>query len=111
MNNQYLQVIAYYYAKQGMGDSVNQALIELAEATRTEPDNLSYQFFRSTENSDHFVILEQYQTADGLEAHRQTAHFQRIGVAVITPLLDRKHVESIFVTQGDNSPNQGRRQL
>ncbi|MEY0230714.1 putative quinol monooxygenase [Providencia manganoxydans] len=107
MNNGYLQVIAYYYAKQGMGEHVNQALIELAAATRTEPDNLSYQFFRSTENSDHFVILEQYQTANGLEAHRQTEHFQRIGVSIITPLLDSKQVESIFVTQGNNSLNQG----
>ncbi len=99
MENMHLQVIAYYFAKKYQGDKVNEALIQLARATRDEPENLSYEFFRSTEDCDRFVILETYRSANGLELHRQTEHFQKIGVQVITPLLERKDVQSFLVQE------------
>jgi len=96
----YLQVIAHYYAKAGNGDAVAARLAELAVATRTEPKNLSYGYFRSPENPDHFVILEQYSDADGLALHRDAPHFQRIGVGMIIPLLERREVSSYMVEEG-----------
>lgn len=101
MGNTHLQVIAWYFVRESMGDKVDEALRALADATRQEPENLSYEFFRSTEDSDRFVILETYRSADGLELHRQTEHFQRIGVGVITPLLLRKEVKSFLVNADD----------
>ncbi|EMH4164579.1 antibiotic biosynthesis monooxygenase [Pluralibacter gergoviae] len=92
-----LQVIAHYYAKPDAIDDVIRALGALANASRTEEENLSYDFFQSPEEPQHFVILERYRTENGLEKHRQTAHFQQIGVSVITPLLERKEVERFMV--------------
>jgi quinol monooxygenase YgiN len=97
MANTYLQVIAHYFAKPGNGDALVQPLTELAAATRTEPKNLSYAFFRSPLDPDHFVILEQYSEADGLALHRDTPHFQKLGVGTIIPLLDRREVTSHMV--------------
>lgn len=97
MANAYLQVIAHYYAKPGNGDRVAALLVELTEATRNEPKNLYYDFFRSPVDPDHIVILEQYTDADGLAVHRETEHFQRLGFGTIIPLLDRREVTSHMV--------------
>jgi len=43
------------------------------------------------------VILEKYSDAGGLDAHRESAHFQRLGFGAIIPLLDRREVESHMV--------------
>jgi quinol monooxygenase YgiN len=97
MANAYLQVIAHYFAKPGNGDAIVKPLTELAAATRAEPNNLYYEFFRSPADPDHFVILEQYSDADGLTAHRETPHFQSLGFGTIIPLLDRREVTSHMV--------------
>ncbi|CAB5114569.1 putative quinol monooxygenase [Burkholderia cenocepacia] len=97
MNEPYLQVIAHYFAKPGNGDRVVELLAELAPATRAEPKNLDYAYFRSPEHPDHIVILERYRDADGLDAHRETPHFQRIGIGAIMPLLDRRDVSRYMV--------------
>ncbi|KDP85845.1 putative quinol monooxygenase [Cupriavidus basilensis] len=90
----HLQVIAHYFALPGNGDKVCALLAELAAATRGEPDNLYYDFFRSPAQPDHFVILEKYRNAQGLDRHRESAHFQRLGFGAIIPLLDRREVSS-----------------
>jgi quinol monooxygenase YgiN len=97
MNEPYLQVIAHYFAKPGNGDRVIELLAELAPATRAEPKNLDYAYFRSPEHPDHIVILERYRDAGGLDAHRETPHFQRIGIGAIMPLLDRRDVSRYMV--------------
>lgn len=65
MENTQLFVVAHYFAQPTMGNKVNDALRMLAEATRQEPENISYEFFRSTEDGDRFVILETYRCAEG----------------------------------------------
>jgi quinol monooxygenase YgiN len=97
MADVYLQVIAHYVAKPGNGDALVKPLTELAAATRAEPSNLYYEFFRSPLDPDHFVTLEQYSDAGGLAAHRETEHFQRIGVGIVIPLLVRREVSSHLV--------------
>lgn len=74
-----------------------ELLAELAPATRTEPKNLDYAYFRSPVDPDHIVILERYRDADGLDVHRETPHFQRIAVGAIIPLLDRRDVTRYMV--------------
>ena len=100
MSKSYLQVIAHYHAQPGNADQVCQLLAGLAEATRTEPKNLSYDYFRSPVDPDHFVILEQYSDASGLDAHRGMPHFQEIGIGKIIPLLARREVSS-YMLGGD----------
>jgi quinol monooxygenase YgiN len=100
MAKPYLQVIAHYYVKSGHGDSVAALLGELAAASREVSKNLYYDYFRSPTDPDHFVILEQYSDANGLAEHRETAHFQRLGLQSIVPLLARREVASHMVNEG-----------
>ena len=72
-------------------------LAELTAASRTEPSNLSYEFFRGVENVDEIVIIENYTDAAGFAAHREAEHFQRIGIGQIIPLLENRVVAKMTV--------------
>ena len=85
-------VVAHYYAKPETADEVASLLPKLAEASRAEDGNLSYVINRDLESPENFVIVEEYRTADDFQAHRDSEHFQRIGVGTIIPLLRERTV-------------------
>ncbi len=101
----FLQVIAHYHVKPGLGDQVGALLAELTAATRLEPKNLAYAFYRSPQDPDRYVILEQYTDASGLDEHRASGHFQRLGFGTIIPMLVSREVTSYVVRTGaDGKP-------
>jgi quinol monooxygenase YgiN len=101
----FLQVIAHYHVKPGLGDQVGALLVELTEATRREAKNLAYAFYRSPQDPDRYVILEQYTDASGLDEHRASEHFQRLGFGTIIPMLVSREVTSYVVRTGaDGKP-------
>ncbi|GAA4641223.1 putative quinol monooxygenase [Gordonia humi] len=87
-----VQVIAHYYAKPDTADDVLAALTRLAAASRTEPGNRTYEFFRGVEAPEHIVILESYDSQAALDAHRASDHFRSIGVGRIIPMLTERAV-------------------
>ena len=101
----FLQVIAHYHVKPGLGEQVGALLVELTEATRREAKNLAYAFYRSPQDPDRYVILEQYTDASGLDEHRASEHFQRLGFGTIIPMLVSREVTSYVVRTGvDGKP-------
>ncbi|UPO76786.1 putative quinol monooxygenase [Arthrobacter sp. Helios] len=94
MTRTFFQVIAHYQTHPGEEEAVARLLGSLAAASRTEPANLSYEFFQNLEDPSHFVILEQYTDAAGFAAHRETSHFQEIGAAQIIPKLADRRIQS-----------------
>lgn len=101
----FLQVIAQYHCKPGLADQVGALLGELTAATRQEKKNLAYDFYRSVQDPDRFVILEQYTDASGLDEHRASEHFQRLGFGTIIPMLVSRDVSSFQVSPGvDGQP-------
>ncbi len=101
----FLQVIAHYHVKPGLGEQVGALLVELTEATRREAKNLAYAFYRSPQDPDRYVILEQYTDAGGLDDHRASEHFQRLGFGTIIPMLVSREVTSYVVRTGaDGKP-------
>lgn len=98
MSKPLLQVIANYYAKPETKDQVESLLNELATHTRNEPKNISYNVFRSITNDCHFLILEEYSDENGLDEHRETEHFQSIGVKQIIPMLAKRKVQSNMIS-------------
>lgn len=96
----FLQVIAHYHVQPGLGDQVGALLGELTAATLQEPKNLAYAYYRSPQDPDRYVILEQYTDASGLDEHRASAHFQRLGFGTIIPMLVSREVTSYVVQVG-----------
>lgn len=105
VSGSFLQVIAHYHVKPGLGDQVGALLVELTAATRREPKNLAYAFYRSPQDPDRYVILEQYTDPSGLDEHRASEHFQRLGFGTIIPMLVSREVTSYVVrTSVDGQP-------
>jgi len=86
------QVIAEYRLHTGTEGVVLGHIARLAAASRTEPANVSYEFFRDVEDPTHVVILEQYVDAAGFDAHLKSGHFETIGRAEIIPRLAARTV-------------------
>lgn len=88
------EVVATYTAIQGREPEVLAGLKSLAEASRQEKGNLRYDYFRGVEDPTKIVILESYRTALDFQAHRESEHFQRLGVGAIIPLLEKRTVST-----------------
>lgn len=85
-------VVARYGVKQGMVEDVLDRLAEMAAATRREPGNVSYDFYRGIEDPGQIVILEAYHDAEDFDRHRETDHFLRLGAGSIIPRLVSRSV-------------------
>lgn len=67
-------------------DQFMNRVAEFTAGTRSEPGNLWFEWSRSLENENEFVLLEAFRERDAGSAHVQTAHF-RAAIATIPPLL------------------------
>jgi len=85
-------VIATYIASPQSADEVARLLPRLAEASREEEGNLSYAVARDLDDPTRFVITERYVDAAAFQAHRESPHFQSIGLGEIIPLLVDRQV-------------------
>lgn len=92
-------VIARYIATPETADQVAELLPQLAAGSRTEAGNVSYSISRDLENPANFVIVEEYNTAEDFAAHRETEHFQQIGLGQIIPLLADRKVAMLAPTE------------
>jgi quinol monooxygenase YgiN len=92
-----LQVIARYTISAGNEDEVLALLPKLAEASRTEPGNVSFVAYRRLDEDRAVVLLERYASRDAFAAHRETPHFKDLVLGQIAPLLDSRVVESYDV--------------
>lgn len=87
-------LLARYHAKKGQGALVERALQEMAAAVkRDEPVCLTYHAARSAEDSDVFVLYEEYEDEAALLAHRETPHFKALIEGTIVPLLESRERE------------------
>lgn len=88
-----LQVIARYTVKEGKVEELLALVAELAAASRTEPGNLAFDAYTSTDDPRSVVLLERYVSQEAFADHRETPHFKRLVADRIVPLLDSRAVE------------------
>lgn len=87
-------VVAQYGTKPGVTDQVLELLDAMAEATRKEPGNISYDFYRGVQDPTQIVILESYHDAGDFDRHRESQHFVELGATKIIPRLASRHVST-----------------
>ena len=95
------QVIARYTLVPGTEDEVLELVSRLAAASSAEPGCVSYAAFRSLDDPAQLVLLERYVSADALDEHRASAHFQELVPGRLVPLLASRVVEVYDVPEGD----------
>jgi quinol monooxygenase YgiN/predicted GNAT family acetyltransferase len=94
-----LQVIAHYTVTFGNEIEVASLLNQLAEATRAEPGNLSFEAYRQLNDEREIVLLERYASLDAFAAHRATGHYNDLVLGQIVPRLDNRVVETFIVDE------------
>ncbi|GHD25452.1 antibiotic biosynthesis monooxygenase [Nocardiopsis kunsanensis] len=78
-------IVVKYRVKPEAKDTFLDAVADFTAATRAEPGNLWFEWSRSVERDDEFVLVEAFQDGAG-EAHVNSDHF-RAGLESIKPLL------------------------
>lgn len=85
---------ARYFIKDGHRDEVLADLREMAQEVRTsEPGCIGYQVWESNEDPNQFLLCEIYVDEPAVDAHRRTAHFERLISGRIVPRLENRERE------------------
>ena len=83
-------VVAYWRPRAGQTEKVEAILRELAPKVRQEPGNLMFVVNRLLENSNEFLLYEQYKDEQAFIDHQQTPHFKTLVLERAVPLLERR---------------------
>lgn len=78
-------IVVKYRVKPEAKDTFLDDVADFTAATRAEPGNLWFEWSRSVERDDEFVLIEAFKDGTG-EAHVNSDHF-RAGLEAMKPLL------------------------
>ena len=93
MMKQFVEV--HYYVKDGMRDEFYRTILEqgIADASRSEKGNEKYDYYLSPENENELLLIELWSSAEAVQAHGQTQHFQQLSQ------LKQKYVADTAITR------------
>ncbi|MDW3191541.1 MAG: putative quinol monooxygenase [Cytophagales bacterium] len=94
MEDTVITIFAKWQVKSGKLAQVLTALEALAQKSREEEGNLSYQAHQSIGEDDCILLFETYRDQEALEAHRTSVHYQDLGLNTIVPLLAHREVST-----------------
>jgi len=86
-------IVTKWQARTGALASVLTLSDELRRLSLMEPGCLGYEIFRGVGDSSDLLLLERYADGGALQAHRCTAHYERLVVRQILPMLSLRRVE------------------
>lgn len=66
--------LAFFRARPGQTQALGAALAALVEPTRAAQENLSYDLHQSRDDADVWLVVENWRSAEGLEAHMRTPY-------------------------------------
>lgn len=69
-------IVVKFEVKPDRADEWLELTREFTEATRAEPGNISFDWSRSTDNPNQFILVESFQD-DAAEAHVNSEHFKK----------------------------------
>lgn len=79
-------IVVKYQVKPEFADVFIEHTAEFTEATRAEPGNLWFEWSRSVESPDEFVLVEAFADDEAASAHVGSEHFPK-GLEAMRPLL------------------------
>jgi quinol monooxygenase YgiN len=74
---------------------------EFTVATRAEPGNLWFDWSRSVDSDNEFVLIEAFRDGDAGVAHVQSDHFQRVLEVMRPTLLETPRIINVEVPAQD----------
>ena len=74
-----VHVLALFSAAPGKEEELGRALIALIEPTRKEAGCIRYDLVQGLGKSAEFAFIEEWESAEHLDAHSQTPHVREAG--------------------------------
>jgi quinol monooxygenase YgiN len=69
-------VVVKHHVRSKYADEWPSLVEEFTSSTRAEPGNISFDWYRSPEDPNLWVLVEVFRDAEAGEAHVQSAHFK-----------------------------------
>lgn len=91
-----IKVVANSYIKSEFIDEylkLNSEVVELTNAN--DKGCIRYELCRDTQDPLHFIMLEEWESMEDLNAHMQSEHFKRI-IPQLAPFSDKDGAVSLF---------------
>lgn len=93
-------VIAKLFIAAGKEAEFESAALDLMnKVVANEPEVVTYQLYKSKEDANTYIFMEQYATQEALEAHGKTDYFQA-AQPVLGPMLSGPPVIQYFNSVG-----------
>ena len=70
-------------------DSVRELLVEQATLSRAEPGCARFEVYHSREDRSLFLLVDQWESQENLDVHRQAKSCVEVYVPKVLPLVDR----------------------
>lgn len=97
-------IVAKFKVLSAHADEWPQIARRFTDATRAEPGNLWFQWSRSVEDPDEYVLVEAFADPDAGAAHVQSDHFKRAQEWLPQHLQETPKVINMTIEQSDWSP-------
>lgn len=93
-------IVATLKIQDGKAEDFEQAAKDLmAKVKANEPGCMTYQFYRSREDANTYVVLEQYASAADHEAHGKSEHFKAAGPALGACLAGMPDIQVLDIVE------------
>src|SRR5688500_3517330 len=79
MPRETVHVLAIFVATPGRAAALAHALSAMGEPTRQEAGSLRYDLTRALDGSGEFAFIEEWETAESLDAHGRSEHIREWG--------------------------------
>jgi quinol monooxygenase YgiN len=90
----HLNVVSRYRTYSDASGEVLELLALMAEATRKEAGNLSFEVYQGLEDHREITTLETYQSLEDFDLHCRTPHYLSIAPGKIHPRLEQSSVST-----------------
>ncbi len=94
-------IAAKFRVKPEYADTWSELTASFTEAVRAEPGCLWFDWSRSLEDPNEFVLIEAFQDADAGAAHVQSEHFQAARRDLPPLLVETPRVVNMEIPQDD----------
>jgi quinol monooxygenase YgiN len=88
-------IIVKWRIKESQTPRILNRLAELAQRTRSEKGNVSYEIYQSETDPNELILHECSVDGDAAEAHRNSEHYRTIVVDEILPHLEVREVTPV----------------
>ncbi|HEY0611939.1 MAG TPA: putative quinol monooxygenase [Chitinophaga sp.] len=92
MTNTPVHVFARWKVKAGQLETVLELLKELGSLSIREQGNLFYKVHQSRADANTLILFEGYADETAQKAHTESAHFKKLVIEQIVPLLEAREV-------------------